>query len=227
MFQEMFVSLILEIEEKSERYMETGLKLGSARDDMKKAIGLANALSEKYGSKYSFEGKVVERLYSEEEIEEIKAELLDKSILTLIKRLLGFGKKTGEIYAELMGKLPIEKYNSITQQLKGKYPFVTEVEDGSCEGEGVTVYRVPKRYSDHSLAVHLVGLCGKNGGESGIERAYDEWLSDAAGELSVTCRVSASGRSLLTATFRISPRLPQKNISNAAQSSSLKLTRAK
>ena len=105
MFQEMFVSLILEIEEKSERYMETGLKLGAARDDMKKAIGLANALSEKYGSKYSFEGKVVERLYSEEEIEVIKAELLDKSILTLIKRLLGFGKKTGEIYAELMGKL--------------------------------------------------------------------------------------------------------------------------
>lgn len=98
--------------------------------------------------------------------------------------------------AELMGKLPVEKYNSIQNQLRGIYPFVTDVDDGGCEGEGVTVYRVPKRYSDHSLAVHLVGLCGSNGGESGIERAYDEWLGSAEGELSVTCRVSASGRSL-------------------------------
>lgn len=113
--------------------------------------------------------------------------------------------------AELMGKLPIEKYNSITQQLKGKYPFVTEVEDGSCEGEGVTVYRVPKRYSDHSLAVHLVGLCGKDGGESGIERAYDEWLSDAAGKLSVTCRVSASGRSLDGADREMNDTTPVSN----------------
>lgn len=105
MFEEMFGSLILEIEHKSELYMETGSKLGIARNDMKKAIELANALSERYGSKYSFEGKAIERLYSKEEIDAIKAELLDKSILTLLKRLLGFGKKTGVIYAELMGKL--------------------------------------------------------------------------------------------------------------------------
>ena len=72
---------------------------------MKKAIELANALSERYGSKYSFEGNAIERPYSKEEIDAIKAELLDKSILTLLKRLLGFGKKTGDIYAELMGKL--------------------------------------------------------------------------------------------------------------------------
>ena len=105
MFDEMFGNLILEIEEKSNLYMETGAELGIARNDMKKAIELANALSERYGSKYSFEGNAIERPYSKEEIDAIKAELLDKSILTLLKRLLGFGKKTGDIYAELMGKL--------------------------------------------------------------------------------------------------------------------------
>lgn len=105
MFEEMFSSLILEIEEKSELFMETGVKLGTARNDMKKAIELANALSERYGSRYSFEGNGVVRPYSKEEIDAIKAELLDTSFLTLIKRLLGFGKKTGVIYAELMGKL--------------------------------------------------------------------------------------------------------------------------
>ena len=105
MFDEMFGNLILEIEEKSNLYMETGAELGTTRNDMKKAIELANALSERYGSKYSFEGNAIERPYSKEEIDAIKAELLDKSILTLLKRLLGFGKKTGDIYAELMGKL--------------------------------------------------------------------------------------------------------------------------
>ena len=103
---------------------------------------------------------------------------------------------SSKVSAELLGRIPIEKYNSLEDQLKGSYPFLTDVSDGSCECDGVTVYRVPKRYPGHSLAVHLVGICGKNGGESGIERAYDNWLASAEGELSVTCRVSASGRSL-------------------------------
>lgn len=106
--------------------------------------------------------------------------------------------------AELLGKLPLEKYQSIENSLKGTLPFVTDVPDGSCECDGVTVYKVPQRYSDHSLAVHLVGVCGNNGGESGIERAYNEWLAEATGELSVTCRVSASGRSLDGADRKIS-----------------------
>lgn len=103
---------------------------------------------------------------------------------------------SSETSAALMGQLPSEKFKSIEPELKGTYPFVTEITDGSCECEGITVYRVPKRYSDHSLAVHLVGWCSDQGGESGIERAYDQWLADAAGELSVICRVSASGKTL-------------------------------
>ena len=107
------------------------------------------------------------------------------------------------VSAELMRRLPVEKYNAILDRLKGTYPFVTDVPDGSCECDGVTVYRVPQRYADHSMAVHLVGWCNQNGGQSGIERAYDNWLSDAAGELSVVCRVSASGRSLDGASRQI------------------------
>ena len=93
MFEEMFGSLILEIEHKSELYMETGSKLGIARNDMKKAIELANALSERYGSKYSFEGSAAERPYSKEEIDAIKdatdkqLEKLDKQIELLTKTL--------------------------------------------------------------------------------------------------------------------------------------------
>ena len=76
---------------------------------------------------------------------------------------------SSKVSAELMGKLPPEKYRSIESELKGSYPFVTDVTDGSCECEGVTVFRVPQRYSDHALAVHLVGWRSKDGGESGID----------------------------------------------------------
>ncbi len=139
---------------------------------------------------------------------------------------------SSKVSAELMGKLQPEKYKSIENKMREVYPFVTDVEDGSCECDGVTVYRVPQRYSDHSLAVHLVGWCGKNGGESGIERAYDDWLSDAEGELSVTCRVSASGRSLdgadreITDTTRNSNRgvmlTIDSNIQNIAETAAAK-----
>lgn len=98
--------------------------------------------------------------------------------------------------ATLFGCLTAEQLDEISTSLKGKFPFAADVPDGTCESEGITVYRVPQRYAANSLAVHLVGYCGQNGGESGIERAYDEWLSDAAGEFTVTCRINASGQSL-------------------------------
>ena len=106
MFEEMFGNLILEIEEKAESYMKTGEKLGISRNDMRKAIDLANALSDKYGKRYTFDmSSVAARPYTKEEIDVIKAELLDNSILTLIKRFFGIGKRTEVIYAELMAKL--------------------------------------------------------------------------------------------------------------------------
>ena len=139
---------------------------------------------------------------------------------------------SSDVSARLIGQLSAEKFNSIAPSLKGVYPFVTDVDDGHCECDGVTVYRVPKRYSDHSLAVHLVGWCGKNGGESGIEKAYDNWLSSASGELSVTCRVSASGRSLDGADREIADTTPlsdrgvmltiDSNIQNIAETAAAK-----
>ena len=48
MFEETFGYLIMEIEEKAELFMETGAKLGKARNEMRQSIELANALSEKF-----------------------------------------------------------------------------------------------------------------------------------------------------------------------------------
>ena len=101
--------------------------------------------------------------------------------------------------AALFRHLSTQEIEAISGSLKGTFPFVADVPDGACESEGITVYRVPQRYAKNGLAVHLVGYCGQQGGESGIERAYDEVLADAAGEFAVTCRIDAAGRSLKSA----------------------------
>lgn len=98
--------------------------------------------------------------------------------------------------ATLFQYLTPEELEALKDKLTGNFPFAMQVPDGRCESEGITVYRVPKRYAANALAVHLVGYCGQNGGESGIEKACDEWLASASGELSVTCRVNAAGKSL-------------------------------
>lgn len=98
--------------------------------------------------------------------------------------------------AMLFNYMSADEIEKILPALKGTFPFVADVSDGQCESEGITVYRVPQRYSDIGIATHLVGYCGNNGGESGIEKAYDEWLSEASGELSVTCRINALGGNL-------------------------------
>lgn len=98
--------------------------------------------------------------------------------------------------AELFNYLTADEIEKIGDKLKGTFPFAADVPDGLCESDGITVYRVPKRYSDNGLAVHLIGYCGNSGGESGIEKAYDEWLSAASGKFTVTCRINASGKSL-------------------------------
>ena len=113
--------------------------------------------------------------------------------------------------AELFNHLSAEELEKISDKLKGKFPFATDVPDGSCESEGITVYRVPKRYSDNGMATHLVGYCGANGGESGIERVYDEWLSSASGKLTVTCRINAAGRSLDAARQEIADNTSNSN----------------
>lgn len=103
---------------------------------------------------------------------------------------------SAETSATLFKCLSAEELEKISDSLKGNFPFAVNVPNGDCESDGITVYRVPQRYSENSVAVHLVGYCGQSGGESGIEWAYNDWLSEAEGKLSVTCRIDASGKSL-------------------------------
>ncbi len=106
--------------------------------------------------------------------------------------------------ATLFNHLSADEIEKIRDKLKGNFPFAIEVANGSCESDGITVYRIPQRYSDNGTATHLIGYCSDKGGQSGIELAYDDWLASASGKLTVTCRINAAGRSLDAARKEIS-----------------------
>jgi len=97
----------------------------------------------------------------------------------------------------LTGILPPEKLLEIEDGLTGTHPFVCSVDDAAADGHGAIVLPAEKRYGANCVAVHTVGYLGSEGeGVSGIERAFDEHLSAAAGEISARFTVDATGSGL-------------------------------
>ncbi len=80
-------------------------ELKKIQGDILHITDLKNTLFEKYSKKFAVIQEAEVREYSAAEIEAVRAELLDNSILTILKRFLGIGKKQDVIYAELMGKI--------------------------------------------------------------------------------------------------------------------------
>lgn len=83
------------------------------------------------------------------------------------------------------------------EKIRSGYPFVSEVKD-KVSNEFLRSFSVPVRYSENQSAVHLIGYLSSDGenGLSGIERAYNTYLSENSGELTVSFEVDAKGRVL-------------------------------
>lgn len=102
-----------------------------------------------------------------------------------------------ETTVRLMGILPQEKLAEIQSALTGNHPFVCDVDNAEADGNGVIVFPAQKRYSVNCIAVHTVGYVGSDGqGVYGIERAYNDYLSEAEGQLSARFTVDATGSGL-------------------------------
>ena len=75
-------------------------------------------------------------------------------------------------------------------------PFVFECQSYTKESAGLTVFRLPVRYSENQLAQHVIGYTSQEGGVDGIEYAYDRILRGDYGSSSVTYMVDGFGRVL-------------------------------
>lgn len=99
------LNLIEKFEEYVSLYENNILEIKRVQRELNRVTELKNTLFEKYHKKYVMIQEAEIREYTAAEIETIRRELLDNSILTILKRFFGIGKKQEVIYAELMGKI--------------------------------------------------------------------------------------------------------------------------
>lgn len=86
-------------------YEEAGNKKEALLRDRKDLGDLRKKLEDQFSKKYGIVKATSNKEYSVTELAQIRAELLDTSFVTLVKRFLGIGRKSDDIYIELMVKL--------------------------------------------------------------------------------------------------------------------------
>lgn len=103
---------------------------------------------------------------------------------------------TVEGAAALRKILPEKTVEEIYPSLTAGKPFSLKLPQ-TVQAPGVDCFQVRKRYSDHQLAPHVIGyLDGTGKGTTGIEKAFDQTLSQNQGSISVTYKVDALNRVL-------------------------------
>lgn len=128
---------------------------------------------------------------------EKRGEIFDRNFKPLVNsetELIAAVTPCPASYETLRGKAD-EKY--IREKIENASPFVIET-DKEINNEVIRSFEVPVRYSGNQTAVHIIGYTDSSGriGISGIEKAYNNYLSENSGRLTVTFQVDAVGRVL-------------------------------
>ncbi len=104
---------------------------------------------------------------------------------------------SSETIEHLSGILNADEMNSISEKLTGRAPFLFTVKNAAVEGPGARVYRCEERYGINSVAHHTIGyLDGSGKGVSGIELAFNDYLTECSGSITAYHTVNSGGRSL-------------------------------
>lgn len=94
-------------------------------------------------------------------------------------------------------KLHAKNFLEVEERFKQRKPFTTEVDSPNIDADGIEVFTVPERYGDDALASHIIGYTNsENKGVSGIEKAFDDILSNYSQSVALTYSVDAKRRTL-------------------------------
>ncbi len=86
--------------------------------------------------------------------------------------------------------------DELTEKINDGYPFLCTVSE-EIINDHIYTFSVPIRYGETTLAPHIVGYLDSEGkGISGIEKAYNQYLTENGGKLTVSFQVDAVGRVL-------------------------------
>ena len=128
---------------------------------------------------------------------EKRGEIYDRNFNRLINsetRLLAAVTPCVGSYEYLKGKVD-EEY--LKEKITNASPFIVEI-DQEINNEFIRTFSVPQRYSDQQIASHLIGYTDNSGkaGVTGIEKAFNSYLTENSGKLNVSFQVDAVGRVL-------------------------------
>ncbi len=91
---------------------------------------------------------------------------------------------------------PYFSVGELTDRISDGYPFLCTVNE-EINNEHIRTFSVPERYGESILAPHVIGyLDSEKKGVSGIEKAYNQYLTENGGKLTVSFQVDAVGRVL-------------------------------
>lgn len=87
--------------------------------------------------------------------------------------------------------------NELAEKFQMGKPFVVDVNSPYSNNESIQIFEVPKRYTDNSLAPHIIGyLDGDGEGVTGIEASYNDYLNENGEKTLATCTVNGVGEYL-------------------------------
>ncbi len=98
---------------------------------------------------------------------------------------------------------PYFSHQELEERLMKGNPFLCTV-DQVINNKYIRTFSVTQRYQDRQTAAHILGYVNSDGnGVSGIEKAFDDYLKNTGGRLSVTFGVDALGRVLAGADKKV------------------------
>lgn len=103
-----------------------------------------------------------------------------------------------ESKAYLHSVLDEPTFKKINSEFSKPFPFTFTTENFIPETKDVNTFLVKRRYSENQIAKHIVGYCdtSQSIGLSGIEKAYDSYLTSENSSLSISYPIDATGRML-------------------------------
>ncbi len=114
-------------------------------------------------------------------------------------------KPTYKAFESLKSELNEEELLSIRERMEKTNPVVVKTQNGIYDCPDIVTAAVPVRYSESSLACHIIGYLNSAGeGISGIEKIYNLILSKAQKEVYARFSTDANGRVLLGENIELS-----------------------
>lgn len=131
------------------------------------------------------------------EIAETRGKIYDRNLKPLVdseERLVAAASPDETVYEALRSKFGESEALRLIREAK---PLIFEP-DTELNNDSIRTFHVPVRYGSDSCAVHLIGYVDRTtqNGLSGIEKAYNTFLSENGGTLSVSFETDANGKTM-------------------------------